>query len=856
MFGRASIFFCAVSFLILVSGCANNSHAPTRKTTEGISGELQLAKQFSQSRQHKNSIRILQRYLTHHPDHPDAIFMIGRAYFAMAEYAKAAVYFRKALVITPQHIDARHRLWAATLQNNYTDTKIKTSVRSEIERYLASNPVNPHVLLTAYYGYRYLWDHKQQQQLIALLAENANTALLRRRVADALQYEILTSKTKITRTQLSERYLSDYVDLADGTIAASWLFSNRVIKKDMQLLEGYIAKYTGNTPAHRTANLYAAQALIRSRHAFPVAISLLQLNVKNIKKNNSGGKFNSLLAQNTRQLGIAYFKINKYRRARQNLLSARALQTENGTASYYLGKIADAQNNSHLAITYYRESLAIDGRQAGAKNGLSRLVKFNKESASRSQSSSGKNNSVVFADVTNSVGLENVRSHRVAWGDYDNDGDDDLLVNGTRIFNNNNGFFVDVTAQVKLPNIANATGGIWGDYNNDGFLDVFVTVNGTNRLLQNIDGKMFLDVSQTILPKGSSNWSEAAAWGDFNQDGYLDLYIANYQSPAVERGICSHDTLLINMRGKGFVAADESILPRPDEAMCGRGVTWVDFNGDRHQDIFVSNYRLDPNILWLNRDRQFSNNAIKKNVAGKNVGGYFGNSIGAVFSDFDNNGRIDLFVANLSHPRDEGFSDRSQLYMQKISRKFNLMKSSGIGFEETLSDPATADVDNDGDVDLFISAIYPSGQSHLYINDGLGRFSDISWLSQTRLRNTWGAAFSDYDNDGDMDLVVASESGVRLLKNNSAGRSWIKISVQSRRCNFFGIGARIEIRYRDQTQSRVITAGRGTGNQDSLVQHFGLGNYQGPVEISLVDVCGNSASRMLSAINQKYLINY
>ena len=856
MSALASIPCWFAIIVLLVCSCTSTSKVSKQKIIVERSDPFKLAKQLIQLRQHKKAIGLLEQHLRHDPENIDTLFMTGNAYFAIASYDQAAGFFRRVLLLSPQHIDAKHRLWAARLQADYSNAVIKKKIRSEIEGIFTRDTADPQEKLTAYYGYRYLWDQKNQQRAIKIVVVQKLSNQLRERVAGALVYEIITARNKAIRTELAELYLDHFPEITNDAIAASWLFSSSVINKNLQRLETNIEKYTGSTRNNVAANLYAAHALLRNEHKLLTVISLLQDNLAFIKKIKPGSQNEPELATNYRLLGIAYYKQRKFRLARKNLKQAIKLHPEHGRAAYYLGKIAENSGNRGKAIALYRKSLEADGRQTGVQDVLGKLLENNLENKTPSQFFANQERIIVFKDVTKAAGLDNVSSHRVAWGDYDNDGDDDLLVNGSRLFRNNRGIFTDVTDVLGIPRITNATGGLWGDFNNDGYVDIFVTVKGTNRLLENIGGKGFAEVSSKTLPKNNSAWSEAAAWGDYNGDGYLDLYIANYQLPAVERGICSHDSLLENIHGRQFVLASHMILPLPDEAMCGRGVTWADFNDDGKLDIFVANYRLDPNFLWLKKGKQFTESAGASSVAGNNIDGYYGNSIGSVFSDFDNNGEIDLFVANLAHPRDLAFSDKSHLYLQTRGRFHDYYNNSGVGFEETYSDPAAADIDNDGDIDLFVSAIYSSGQSHLFLNDGKGNFRDVSWLSQARLKNTWGGAFSDYDNDGDMDLVVTSKDGIRLLRNDGPGGHWLKISLRSKHCNTFGIGARIEIQYQNQSQSRVITAGRGTGNQDSLTQLFGLGVYQGPVELNLKDGCGHTFRRNLPDIDRHYVLRY
>ncbi|MDH3693421.1 MAG: CRTAC1 family protein, partial [Gammaproteobacteria bacterium] len=167
---------------------------------------------------------------------------------------------------------------------------------------------------------------------------------------------------------------------------------------------------------------------------------------------------------------------------------------------------------------------------------------------------------------------------------------------------------------------------------------------------------------------------------------------------------------------------------------------------------------------------------------------------------------------------------------------------------------ALADIDNDGYLDLFITSVYKGRASNLYRNDGDGKFTNISWLSSTQVDNGWGAAFSDMDNDGDMDLAVAHHDGLTLLRNNGNTNNWLQVDVRSKKCNRFGVGSRVEISYDGESQIREVTAGRGTGSQDSLTAHFGLGDYQGPVKIKLEDLCGGKARLKLENPNQRVLL--
>ena len=160
---------------------------------------------------------------------------------------------------------------------------------------------------------------------------------------------------------------------------------------------------------------------------------------------------------------------------------------------------------------------------------------------------------VRFSDVSEAVGLAGVSSGRLAWGDYDGDGFQDLLLDGPRLFRNDGrGGFQDVTRNVGLDGFSGSNGGVWGDYDNDGYLDLLMTARRGNRLLHNEGGIGFGDVTSAAGIGGVPQRTEAAAWGDMDNDGWLDLYLANYERPSPIRALCHPDRLLRNRRDGRF----------------------------------------------------------------------------------------------------------------------------------------------------------------------------------------------------------------------------------------------------------------------------------------------------------------
>jgi hypothetical protein len=447
-----------------------------------------------------------------------------------------------------------------------------------------------------------------------------------------------------------------------------------------------------------------------------------------------------------------------------------------------------------------------------------------------------------------------VSAGRVAWADYDGDGYEDLLASGSKLYRNmGDGTFTDVTAAAGITDSGN--GGLWADYDNDGDMDFYQYTancvpcdppqqdnyddlwrnNGdgtfTNVRQRDYGGRPDAPVPRDPLP------SEAAAWGDFNADGNLDLYVANHVD--WNTGACFDDYLWLNQGPPEYAFRDLSAASGiRSVTRCGRGVNAADFDADGDLDIFVSNYRLNPNSLWVNQgsDPQgvpvFFNESRIRGVEGVEKAdpftGAYGHTIGSAWGDLDGDDDLDLVTANLAHSAWLCFSDPSMLY-ESGGRAANYRfadrrAQAGVAYVETHSDASLADFDNDGHLDLHITHVYDGWRSSLYRN--LGRvpfsFEDVTHISGIYPRTGWGSAWADVDRDGDLDLAA---QGLWANRAGQGGANWLQVKVTG--CglsNRDAVGARLGIVYGDgQSQVRHVVSGRGTGSQDSLAQHFGLG---------------------------------
>ncbi len=486
-----------------------------------------------------------------------------------------------------------------------------------------------------------------------------------------------------------------------------------------------------------------------------------------------------------------------------------------------------------------------------------------------------------FVDVTKRSGIE-FTHHNGAFGakylpetmgpgcaflDYDNDGWlDILLVNGKdwpghqqkrstlKLYRNNrNGTFADVTRQAGLDLEMYGIGVAVADFNNDGFPDIYVTCLGQNHLFRNTGKGTFQDVTRQAGLSGRTGFSTSAMWVDFDRDGHLDLFVCNYVRWSPEQDIfCSLDRTkksyctpeayrgttcwLFRNRGDGTfedVTAKSGIFDSSSKSL---GVALMDYDNDGWPDIFVAN-DTQPNKLYRNRgDGTFRDVAVRMGVA-YNEDGLARAGMGVDIADCLRTGQESIAITNFDqemiglYVRDgAGYTDKAQqLGIAQASRN-------SLGFGCFFFDPNL-----DGYLDLLAvnghiddsirnlnRRVAYEQMPHLFLNNGKGAFGDaVKEMGQDFMqpRVARGAAYGDFDRDGDQDVLITTNHGPAFLFRNdvSNGNQSIRIKLEGRKSNRDAIGAVVRLTDSTGTQMQTVKSGSSYLSSSELTLTFGMG---------------------------------
>ncbi|WP_162071742.1 FG-GAP-like repeat-containing protein [Chryseobacterium fistulae] len=424
-------------------------------------------------------------------------------------------------------------------------------------------------------------------------------------------------------------------------------------------------------------------------------------------------------------------------------------------------------------------------------------------------------------------------SWTISWIDINNDGYDDIYVTdmGTAapnliFMNNKHGGFT--TGQV-MPEDGISMSNTWADIDNDGDEDLLVLNNTQkpNRFYRNDNGVLVADNTKSFTQDVS--YYHGGAFADYNNDNKVDLFMCNYFPT-------KYNELHKNTTNGAFTKETADAIPL--EANSSLGPTWADYDQDGLMDLFVPNGSGSKNSLFHNDGNgTFS----KKNIIINQEGG---KSVGSCWGDIDNDGDLDLFVTNSN-------STSNFLYKNLGNGNFEKITNSIVNQGGSSHGCSFADIDNDGDLDLFVTN--DRIRKFLYFNDGNGNFTENRDEAITyNFGLSFGHAWSDFDHDGDLDLAVATHSNQKnhIFINNGNSNKWIEINLKATVSNGSAIGAKVYVETGAKTQMREVNSQSGFGGQSSYTQHFGLGNATTVKSITVKWPSGITQTLNNIAINQ------
>lgn len=462
-----------------------------------------------------------------------------------------------------------------------------------------------------------------------------------------------------------------------------------------------------------------------------------------------------------------------------------------------------------------------------------------------------------------------------AFIDYDNDGWMDVfLLCGTRLEgapaqatnrlykNNRDGTFTDVTEKAGLHAVGWGNGVCIGDYNNDGFEDIFCTYFGENRLYRNNGDGTFTDITkQAGLLSAETRWGAGCSFVDYNRDGNLDLFVSNYVRFSVDEApvpgdnaTCTWKGIPVNCGPRGLPTGRHSLYRNngdgtftdvsKEAGIASAGETYgmtvvaADFDEDGWPDILVA-CDSSPSLLFMNNhDGTFREEGVIRGVA-LSDDGMEQAGMGVGIGDYELDGHLDIFKTHF-------MGDTCGLYHNDGKGNYDDMtRAAKLGVETRFVNWGTGlvDLDNDGYPDIFFvtGSVYPEVERKLpdypyktprviFRNLGNGTFEELSEQAGpaiTEVHSSRGCAFGDFDNDGDLDvLIVNMNEPPSLLRNDlQQKQNWIKVKLEGVKSNRSAIGARVLAHYGGKAQAQAVHSQSSYYSCNDSRLHFGLGGF-------------------------------
>ncbi|WP_421765651.1 CRTAC1 family protein [Ekhidna sp.] len=422
----------------------------------------------------------------------------------------------------------------------------------------------------------------------------------------------------------------------------------------------------------------------------------------------------------------------------------------------------------------------------------------------------------IFVQVSKEViENENGPTRGVAWGDVDGDGLPELYTSNSQGQSNTlykyseTGKFIKVA--IDSPFDGSSEGISWVDYDNDGDLDLYICSRGyeANQLFQNDGTGKLSYVSDHVLTKDSLS-SSMACWADYDLDGDLDVLLIGYRY---------NGNMLYQNIGEGnFKPMNNHLLGEGNGS--GRTCACGDANNDALPEVFVGNAR-QQNFYYKNLGEW----NFKKITSGPHIED-LGYAYGSSWVDFDDDGDLDLFIAN--------FDKENLLLSNNGNGDFTQIKEGALVEEKNGASKGHTwgDYDNDGDIDLYLGngTYKPDMQNFLYLNTGSGKFNRYTkGVLEIHADTTAGVAHADFDRDGDLDVFVANwgnNDPNRLYLNQTSGKNWVSFRLKGTDSNSFGIGTHVQLKISEsgteKFQHRWMYPITGYASQNDYELHFGL----------------------------------
>jgi hypothetical protein len=460
-----------------------------------------------------------------------------------------------------------------------------------------------------------------------------------------------------------------------------------------------------------------------------------------------------------------------------------------------------------------------------------------------------------------------------AFLDYDNDGWMDIfLLTGARLNenspeamprlykNNRDGTFTDVTEKAGLQATGWASGVCVGDYNNDGFEDIFCTYYGQNRLYRNNGDGTFTDVT-----KAAGLWNEQTRWGagcsflDYNRDGYLDLFVSNYARFSFEHAPTPGENVNCNWKGipvecgpRGLPPGRHSLyrnngdgtftdvsqqagISKATESY-GMTVVAADLDEDGWPDIYVA-CDSTPSLLFMNNhDGTFREEAVERGVALSDDGAEQA-GMGIGIGDYDLDGHLDLFKTHFADDANGLYHNDGKGNFDEVTRLTRV----AVETRYICWGAGIVDLDNDGYPDIFTvtGSVYPEVERKLpqypnktprvvFRNLGNRTFEELTQQAGpgvTEAHCSRGCAFGDFDNDGDIDILIVNlNEPPSLLRNDVTSKyNWLKVKLEGVKSNRSAVGARVLVHYGGKVQAQAVVSQSSFYSANDPRLHFGLG---------------------------------